>query len=465
MRLRKRGDTWHAEFYELAPDGTRVRVRRSTGCTDKAAADARGRQLERDAADPDHARTRGATLNDACALLLGARREQARAGRKADATVRFYESKCGQLLRVLGHDLALARLDAAKVDAYISARRAEWADDRRTRHVTDHTISKEIVALRAALKLARRAGIWKGDPAAVCPIAFAPEYKPRERALPLDQLHLVLAALREQPDHAARVAFIYATSAEWSASERAERADVRRDARGVPIEVLVRGTKRETRWRVVPLVSEVQRSLVKFALDHAEGRDGKLFAPWGNVGHGLRTAAARTGCLRTGCARKVGCTRSECVAARIAPFTPNDLRRSTAHQLKLAGAPNELVAPVMGHKDTRMLERVYGRLNATDLAARLAATMGLAAVPAAVTPVYQTTRTEPDSSDASDAPVAAKAAENTGSLVPRDGIEPPTRGFSVPAPIWPRPQKKQGGRAKRGATVPRVSQRNGGRRG
>ena len=33
--------------------------------------------------------------------------------------------------------------------------------------MTDHTIAKELVALRAALKLAKRRGIWKGDPAEV----------------------------------------------------------------------------------------------------------------------------------------------------------------------------------------------------------------------------------------------------------------------------------------------------------
>ena len=49
--------------------------------------------------------------------------------------------------------------------------------------MTDHTIAKELVALRAALKLAKRRGIWKGDPAEVLPVGFAPEYKPRNRFL------------------------------------------------------------------------------------------------------------------------------------------------------------------------------------------------------------------------------------------------------------------------------------------
>lgn len=63
----------------------------------------------------------------------------------------------------------LAKLKAYDVDRYISKRRAEGA--------CENTIAKELIALRASLKLARRAGLWRGDPAAVCPIAFAPEYK------------------------------------------------------------------------------------------------------------------------------------------------------------------------------------------------------------------------------------------------------------------------------------------------
>jgi integrase len=63
-------------------------------------------------------------------------------------------------------------------------------------------------------------------------------------------------------DRAAAVAFIVATAAEWGAVERARREDIELDQR----RVLVRGTKRTTRWRIVPLVSDEQRSLIKHAL-------------------------------------------------------------------------------------------------------------------------------------------------------------------------------------------------------
>ncbi len=55
------------------------------------------------------------------------------------------------------------------------------------------------------------------------------------------------------------MAFIVATPAEWGATDRARREDVTED------QVHVRGTKRDTRDRVVPLVFPDQFALVEFA--------------------------------------------------------------------------------------------------------------------------------------------------------------------------------------------------------
>ena len=168
MRLFKRGQVWYAQVYENG-----VRVQRTTRCHDRRAAELRARQLERDAADPAHAAAAKATLSDALQLLLAQRREQAVAGRRSFETAHFYETKAGHLVRVLetAQDgsyvpFPLAGLQARHVDGYISRRRAEGAHEA--------TIAKELVTLRAALKLAVRAGLWFGNPAAVLPVAFAP---------------------------------------------------------------------------------------------------------------------------------------------------------------------------------------------------------------------------------------------------------------------------------------------------
>ena len=261
--------------------------------------------------------------------------------------------------------LLLAQLRPWQVDQYIAQRRSEWAivpreptvaqdgtirtPVRAGRRVSDHTISKEVVALRAALKLARRAGLWEGDPGAICPHGFAPDYEPRKRFLSRDELCRLLAS--QTRDHAAQIAFMVATSAEWGAVTRARRDDVGSDLAFVR----VRGTKRKTRDRIGPIVTGDQWSLLKYSLEHAQGENGLLFLDWQNVRRDLRAA---------------------CKKLKIPRCSPNDLRRTCATWLRAAGTPPHLIAPLMGHADSRMVERVYGRLEPAALAQLIAKATG-----------------------------------------------------------------------------------------
>ncbi len=432
MRLIKRGQIWYAHVYENGR-----RVQRSTHCHDRRAAEVCARQLERDAADPAHAAAAKATLSDALQLLLAQRREQAAAGRRSFETAHFYETKAGHLVRVLetAEDRSyvafpLAGLQARHVDGYISRRRAEGAHEA--------TIAKELITLRAALKLAVRAGLWLGNPAAVLPVAFAPEYRPRDRFLTPGELSKLLGVLLA--DLAARVAFIVATSACWGESCRAMRVDV---AEGLST-VFIRGTKRSTRLRTVPIVGETARSLLEYAITHAQGEEGLLFRRWTNVRRDLHAA---------------------CDAVKIPRCSPNDLRRTCATWLRAAGASPELIAPVMGHADTRMVERVSGRLPLEDLRRRLAQALGVNCIAgASLTPknpggdciTGASDHAERRGSGVPNGPVGPESgraprldldAENqrarqvlpggprcssSDDLVPGGGIEPPTRGFSVP---------------------------------
>jgi hypothetical protein len=147
-------------------------------------------------------------------------------------------------------------------------------------------------------------------------------------------------------DRAARVAFILATSSSWGPTDRARRADVSADLSRVHI----RRTKRSTRDRVVPIVLLAHRELLEFAVRHAGGTNGLLFQRWSNHGRDIRAACKRAG---------------------IAPCSPNDLRRTFGVWLRASGAPPDLIAPCMGHKDSTMVERVYGRLPPELLAARI----------------------------------------------------------------------------------------------
>ena len=200
MRLYKRGDTWWCIFYE---NGERQRV--STHCHDKKAAEEIARALERDAANPAQSAANKTSLSDVLQLLLKDREEQARAGRRSADTVEFYRRKSGHLVRVFETTddgkyvpFLVRDLKAFHVDDFISRRRREGAQD--------STIAKELVTLRAALKIAKRRELWFGDVSAICPVAFSPNYKPRTRALLPEELTRLLEELSD--DKAARVAFM-----------------------------------------------------------------------------------------------------------------------------------------------------------------------------------------------------------------------------------------------------------------
>jgi integrase len=102
------------------------------------------------------------------------------------------------------------------------------------------------------------------------PAGFSAEHRPRERYLTVEELQKLLPQLL--PEKTAVVAFIIATAADWSAVGRALRADVAIDGTGCTI----RGSKNEYRRnRVVPIATHEQRTLIRYALEHADGEPPK----------------------------------------------------------------------------------------------------------------------------------------------------------------------------------------------
>jgi len=378
---------WHCWVYV----GIR-RVKRSTRCTSKRAARLVRNALEQAAANPHLAAAQTTTVEDALDAIQSLRREQAKAGeRSVDTAEDYYPTKMGPLGRILGLQTPLASLSAMMLDGYVSQRRKE--------QIANSTIYKELSVLRGALKLAKRHGKWHGD------IAIVPQVpgqsKPRTRILTPGQLDQLFSELER--DDAARAAFSVATGAELRATVHALRADV--GGRVVPL----RGTKNAGRAREVPILSDWQRGLLVYALEHAKGVGGKLFARGADEWRGaIRYAARRAG---------------------IDHCTPNDLRRTYSSWLRAAGASNQNIAPTMGHADTRMLDRTYAQLTTPILARLLAAEMGLDAGwtdGAAVAATGETKETAPQSEK-----------------VPGTGIEPVTRGFSIPARIWRAPRENR----------------------
>lgn len=285
---------------------------RTTGCTDPTAAEAVLRGWERELADPAYAASKGRRLKEAVAGLLKGYEALSSRGKRAVPTLDYYREKCGTLIRIIGGEGLLVAINAPLIDSYIEARREEDA--------SEHTISKELKTLKLVLKYAKRQGWYSGDFDAVFP-AFSAEYDPRDRYLIEDELFAMCTAI-PSPDAAAQLAFAVATSAELKAVQSAQRTDV---AEGGEY-VLIRGTKRELRWRTVPIVTGLQKRLLAFALKHAKGQGVLLFRGAAALPNALRRTSARLG---------------------MAHVSANDLRRTFAVHMREEGFPLELIAPLM----------------------------------------------------------------------------------------------------------------------
>ena len=265
-----------------------------------------------------------ASLLDALTRRLEDRAAVGRAAGPLDC----HTKKGRQLVRVLGPGLPVSAIDARTVDAYIATRLREG--------VQRTTVHKELETLRGALKLARRQGYAVRPLEEVMPVDFSPKYKPRDRALSLEEIDRLLAALKDKPQRRALVAFLLATGATYpSEVARLRKGDID-TAKHV---VHLRGTKRETRDRRVPVVSFARKWLLE-AVPYAP------FERWTNVRRDLHAACAEAG---------------------IAHCSPNDLRRSIATLMRARGIEPQLIGAYLGHADSRMAERIYGRITPDQL--------------------------------------------------------------------------------------------------
>lgn len=337
---RERSPYWWCRFY----DASGRRLLESTRCTDRKAALAYLARRQREEQDPGAAERAATTLRHVLKLLVAERQSQAESetASRSMATAEFYTAKSKLIVSHFGQDFPLGDLTAGALDDYVAKRRAS--------KIKDSTIHKELTTIRAALGIAKRRDLWRGDLDALIPHVSG-QSKPRERWLTEPELCAVLEDLiaRKSFDRAARIAWVVATSSEWIATTRAERGDLTADG----LYARVRGSKRETRDRDVPIRRAWQHDLIAIARMHAAGKGAMLFTPW------LHSNSIRDLGL---CAARV----------KIEPFSWNDLRRTCAQWLRREGVELELVSAILGHVDSRMVETTYGRLDARAIGDRLA---------------------------------------------------------------------------------------------
>lgn len=312
-------------------------LRFTTGQQDRRAALIEWRRLCRESVAHSDPAKNETSLGDA----LDRRIEEREAAGRAKGTIESLTKKARQVSRVLGSETKMSEIDALAIDDLIATRLRDGA--KRT------TIAKELSALRGAMKLARRQGYAVRPVDEVMPLDFSPGYRPRERALSEREIVKLIAAL--PPKRAAVVAFLLATGATYpSELEHLRKGDI--DQKGWMVRL--RGTKRDTRDRLVPIVS-FARGWLELAIPYVP------FDPWSNVRRDLHSA---------------------CIKAGIEKCSPNDLRRSIATLMRARGVEPSLIGAYLGHADSRMAERVYGRLAPEQLAHLLETRIGASRGPA-----------------------------------------------------------------------------------
>jgi integrase len=271
-------------------------------------------------------------------------------------------------------------------------------------------IAKELGLLRSVLRYAAKQGSYRRDStsiAALLPDEIEGTYVPRDRALSQAEYQALHAAMGEgRRDYLAAWCLCGARESELYSVTA---ADVDLDGG----QMHLRGTKTGGSDRWIPIQPDLLEVLERRADATPEG---PLIPEWPNVRRDLRVA---------------------CAKAKISPVSCNDLRRTFATWLAEAGVAELVTASLMGHASTAMVRRVYTKIGQSAKRAAVASLPRLGgAVTAGVTePGGNSGRSgQPERPGASAAPTRTSRKPRTAAIseVPRDGIEPPTRGFSVP---------------------------------
>lgn len=322
---RKGKPVWWASWTEGG-----VTKRRSTKCSSKAAAELVYARWERERADPIYAAAQNATFGVEAGLFLVTCESAVTRGKLSAGTLKMYRQKAGALVRILGSGLRLADIDASTFPRYLDARREE-SRELREKEAAESNLYKEWVTFRQILKQAWREQRYGRDPASLKPAHFGPEYKPRETALTWKQVTTLINELDGSRQDA--VCFALATGARRSEVFAALGGDIAADRS----RVLIRGSKTDAAFATIPVPLPM-----RVLLQDVE----PPFTAWPNARRGLARACKRAG---------------------IPTVTWNDLRRTFASLLVQAGVPPHLVAKLLRHKSTAMVDRVYGRQTAESL--------------------------------------------------------------------------------------------------
>jgi integrase len=300
-----------------------ARWTKSTGTRKKREAERIAVELERDAQRAaDEAAHQAASLGWALAALV----RSLEVGGKASGTIRNVRVKAGHLVRVLGTNLDVRELEPPQGIAHI----AEYVARRVEEGAARSTVAVEVSVLRMSLRVAARAGKYRGDTRLLSVHELRGAHKPRKRWLtPADARALVAETPPQWRDH---VEVYIGTGARRMELYGITAADI--DEAGNRVHI--RGTKTMQADRWVPMAPRVREILTTRAEARPEGR---LFPEWTRAHLDIPDICARAGFER--------CTVS-------------DLRRTFASMLLSEGVSPSVLKELMGHATTKQIDLVYG---------------------------------------------------------------------------------------------------------
>lgn len=325
----------------------------STGCTSLDAARAWKAEREREAVDPTYAASRSTPIKSAIAEFI----DELRVARRSAKTIAYYEQKLGTWLTFLADrdpnhpDPPIATITPALVTKFVAWRTTPvtQADGTEVVAASPQTARKEVAALITMLRSAKHRGAYPGDVMALKPLRMAGQYEPRKRHPTREQFAALVVELerRNLRHRAALLCAAVATGGRLGELHRLRRQDVNAETGWFQLYV-TKTRKTEGEWRDRFAVPEA-RPLLQYALDHGGGKDGLVLRPWAPAN--MVQTLARVG-------DKIS----------VPSFSANDFRRAMASWLRQDGVPPNLVAFMLGHTSSAMVERVYGRMTASAAA-------------------------------------------------------------------------------------------------
>jgi integrase len=397
-----RSKTWWCWFYDHRGN----QVRKSTHQSDKDLAQAAALLIQHEyfASPPEYERV---TVELALARYLA----KCERSERAEGTMSQYVSKAKHLLRLLGAESSINDLRLSHIEQYIDRRLVEIKLKRPNSTRAIATVGKELGLLRSALRyMGKQRGpdglkLYRYETDEIFPEGVIGNYKPRDRALSLNEYHSLYLVLA--PERREYLQAFCGLGTRDSELYRITPVDVEPHAGRVRIP----GTKTEAAERWLQPPPELFDMLLRRAAVTPLGEP--LFPSWVNVRRAFEVACKRAG---------------------IPKVSPNDLRRTFATWQAEAGVPEAVTASLMGHTSSQMVRRVYARIGTEAKREAMAKLPPLAPPPGVMLSVIdeapKPTRKRQERR-LSTVALSTKTLQMQGFAVPRDRIELPTRGFSI----------------------------------